>query len=105
MFDMGAIQAGGFVARLPAFGTYSSMRKLADTITTAGLPDNTTVNNSHWLTGELVTSSRSRTYAVGYTYDYAGRMKTLTTWTGFAGGAGSAVTTWKYSATRGLLGA
>ena len=40
---------------------------------------------------------------MAYTYDYAGRLKTLTTWTNFAGNQGSAVTTWNYDGQRGWL--
>ena len=38
-----------------------------------------------------------------YTYDHAGRMKTLKTWRNFASDTGAALTTWNYSATRGFL--
>ena len=38
-----------------------------------------------------------------YTYDYAGRIKTMTTWTNFASSGGAAVTTWNYDAYRGSL--
>jgi hypothetical protein len=34
----------------------------------------------------------ARTYPVGYSYDYAGRMKTMTNWTSFPS-AGARVTT------------
>ncbi len=39
------------------------------------------------------------TYPVSYTYDYAGRMKTMTT----NGAAGAAITAWNYSPSTGLL--
>ena len=38
-----------------------------------------------------------------YTYDYAGRMKTLKTWRNFTSDTGAALTTWNYSAQRGFL--
>ena len=38
-----------------------------------------------------------------YTYDHAGRMKTLKTWRNFASATGAALTTWNYSASRGFL--
>ena len=38
-----------------------------------------------------------------YTYDHAGRMKTMKTWRNFASDTGAALTTWNYSAQRGFL--
>jgi RHS repeat-associated protein len=67
------------------------------------LPDNGVVSNAYYSTGELATNSGARTYPVAYTYDYAGRMKTLTTWQNYAGNTGNATTTWSYDAQRGLL--
>ncbi|MCH8514678.1 MAG: hypothetical protein LAT83_23900, partial [Kiritimatiellae bacterium] len=61
------------------------------------LPDNTTVTREYYPTGELMTQFGSRQYPVAYTYDYAGRMKTLTTWQDFDGDDGKAVTTWSYN--------
>lgn len=46
--------------------------------------------------GELQGTHGSRTYPVGYTYDYAGRMKTMKTWQNYAGNSGTAATTWVY---------
>ena len=66
------------------------------------LPDNGVVSNAYYSTGELATNSGARTYPVAYTYDYAGRMKTMTTWQNYAGNTGSATTTWNYDAQRGL---
>jgi RHS repeat-associated protein len=66
-------------------------------------PDNTVVNSVYLLTGELGMQYGSRTYPVAYTYDYAGRMKTMTTWTNYATSGGAAVTTWKYDGYRGFL--
>jgi len=46
----------------------------------------------------------SRTYPVGYTYDYAGRMKTMTTWRRILPPAlARRVTTWNYDGYRGFL--
>lgn len=59
-------------------------------------PDGTSVTNEYFLTGELKKTYGSRTYPVSYTYDYAGRMKTMTTWQNFAANSGTAVTTWNY---------
>ena len=43
-------------------------------------PDNTTVTSVYLLTGELGLQYGSRTYPVAYSYDYAGRMATMTNW-------------------------
>jgi hypothetical protein len=51
----------------------------------------------------MTTKYGSRTYPVGYGYDYAGRMSTMTNWSGFASGAGARVTTWNYNPYRGWL--
>ncbi|MBI2927424.1 MAG: hypothetical protein HYY24_17140 [Verrucomicrobia bacterium] len=48
-------------------------------------------------------TSGSRTYPVEYTCDPQGRMKTMKTWQNFAGGSGTAITTWNYDAYRGWL--
>lgn len=66
-------------------------------------PDGTVVNSSYLLTGELGLQYGSRTYPVGYSYDYAGRMRTMTNWNDFSGGAGSRVTAWNYDGQRGWL--
>jgi RHS repeat-associated protein len=66
-------------------------------------PDNTSVATRYQPTGEVALTYGSRTYPVGYSYDYAGRMKTMTNWSNFATGAGSRVTTWNYDAYRGFL--
>jgi len=66
------------------------------------LPDNGMVNFAYCATGELATNSGARTYPVAYTYDYAGRMKTMSTWRNYPTGE-SATTTWNYDANRGFL--
>ena len=45
----------------------------------------------------------TRVYPVSYTYDYAGRMKTMVTWKDFSGNTGLATTTWNYDPNRGFL--
>ena len=65
--------------------------------------DGTSVTNTYHATGERRRTSGSRTYPVEYTYDHAGRMKTLKTWRNFASDTGAALTTWNYSAPRGFL--
>ncbi len=66
-------------------------------------PDNTSVFSEYWQTGELKRQYGSRTYPVGYGYDYAGRMQTMTNWTTFSTGAGVRVTMWNYNEYRGWL--
>jgi len=68
-------------------------------------PDGTTVTSVYLLTGELGLQYGSRTYPVAYTYDYAGRMQSMTNWSGFnlANPAGARVTTWSYDSQRGWL--
>jgi len=65
-------------------------------------PDGTSVTNEFLLSGQLKQASGSRTYPVGYSYDYAGRMTTMTNWSGFPN-TGARVTTWNYNPYRGWL--
>jgi YD repeat-containing protein len=67
------------------------------------MPDGTSVTNVYYANGLRQETYGSRTYPVAYTYDYAGRMKTMTTYTNFASSAGAAVTTWNYDGYRGWL--
>lgn len=67
------------------------------------LPDNGTVSSAYYSTGELATNWGARTYPVAYTYDYSGRMQTMTTWQDYAGNNGSATTIWNYDPLRGFL--
>ncbi len=66
-------------------------------------PDGTTVNSVYLLTGELGLQYGSRIYPVAYSYDYAGRLKTMTNWSNFGSLAGARVTTWDYDIYRGFL--
>ncbi len=66
-------------------------------------PDGTTVTTVYLLTGEVAMQSGSRTYPVAYSYDYAGRMATMTNWSGFSTLTGARVTTWNYDSQRGWL--
>lgn len=66
-------------------------------------PDSTSVTNEYYATGSLKKTYGSRTYPVEYTYDYAGRMKTMKTWQNFSAGSGTATTTWNYDAYLGWL--
>ncbi len=67
------------------------------------LPDAAVVTNLYYPNSLLQETYGSRTYPVAYTYDYAGRMKTMTTWTNFSTSGGAAVTTWNYDGYRGFL--
>jgi len=62
------------------------------------MPDETWVTNVYNPDKTLQMTSGSRRYPVAYTYDYAGRLQTLTTWDA----SGPAVTTWYYN-NRGQL--
>jgi RHS repeat-associated protein len=66
-------------------------------------PDATSVTNEFYLTSATKKTYGSRTYPVEWTYDYAGRQKTMKTWQDFAGNAGTATTTWNYDSQRGWL--
>lgn len=66
-------------------------------------PDGTMVNSAYLLTGELGLQYGSRTYPVAYSYDYSGRMLTMTNWSNFSVNSGARVTTWNYDANRGWL--
>lgn len=66
-------------------------------------PDGTSVTNEFTLRGERRKVYGSREYPVEYTFDYAGRMKTMKTWQNFATDGGAAVTTWNYSTNRGFM--
>jgi YD repeat-containing protein len=65
-------------------------------------PDGTSVTTEYHPTGELKRNYGSRTYPVGYGYDYAGRMTTMTNWSAFPS-TGARVTTWNYDSQRGWL--
>lgn len=59
--------------------------------------------NKYYLTGLYRKTSGARVYPVEYTFDYAGRLGTMTTWQDYGTSAGAAVTQWKYEGTRGFL--
>ncbi|HEY5912156.1 MAG TPA: RHS repeat-associated core domain-containing protein [Verrucomicrobiae bacterium] len=71
--------------------------------TATTLPDNTSVTNVFYATGQPKLAYGSRAYPVGYSYDAQGRMKTMTNWSAFASLGGSRVTTWNYDIYRGWL--
>ena len=60
------------------------------------MPDSTTVTEVFYPTGELKSSSGSQTYPVAYTYDYAGRLLSQTTWQDKSADTGKALTAWEY---------
>jgi len=66
-------------------------------------PDGGSVTNEFLPNGLLKKTYGSRIYPVGYGYDYAGRVTTMTNWSGFASQSGSRVTTWNYNPYRGWL--
>jgi len=65
-------------------------------------PDGASVTTEYYLTGELKRQYGARTYPIAYSYDYAGRMQTMTNWSGFPS-VGARVTTWNYNTNRGWL--
>jgi RHS repeat-associated protein len=66
-------------------------------------PDNTSTLTEYYVTGQTKRQFGARTYPVGYSYDYAGRMSAMTNWSNFGAGTGARVTTWNYNAYRGWL--
>jgi RHS repeat-associated protein len=101
-----ADQVNGMATPAPAPGQSSQVTSnffdILGRISGSILPDSTTVTNEYFLTGLLKKTSGARTYPVEYTYDYAGRMKTMQTWTNFPNN-NTATTTWTYDAYRGFL--
>ena len=67
------------------------------------LSDHTSQTNVYYPNGLLKLTYGSRIYPVEYTYDYAGRIKTMTTWQNYSTGSGASVTTWNYDGYRGFL--
>ena len=66
------------------------------------LPDGGSTTNVYLPNGLLARTSGSRIYPVGYSYDYAGRIKTMTNWSAYPN-TGARVTTWNYDPYRGFL--
>jgi RHS repeat-associated protein len=65
-------------------------------------PDGGKVTNVYYPHGLIQRTTGVRTYPVEYTYDSAGRMATMKTWTNYPTG-NPAVTTWQYDGYRGWL--
>jgi len=65
--------------------------------------DGTVTYKEYLASGELIKLWGSRAYPVEYTYDYAGRMKTMKTWQDYPNNSGAATTTWNYDAFRGFM--
>jgi len=61
------------------------------------LPDSTTMQNTYYVSGELKRREGSQTYPTEYTYDYAGRLKTLVTFQDRNDTNSKATTTWNYT--------
>lgn len=89
----------GIRSGLVVSNIYDSMRRIVQVVH----PDGAVTTNTYYPTGLLEETSGSRIYPVEYTYDAQGRIKTMTTWTNFAAGSGSATTTWNYDSLRGFL--
>jgi RHS repeat-associated protein len=66
-------------------------------------PDGTSTTTEFYPSGDIKRQYGARAYPVGYGYDYAGRMTTMTNWADFAGSTGARITTWNYNAYRGWL--
>ncbi len=64
--------------------------------------DGASVLTEYYPTGLRKKSYGGREYPVEYSYDYSGRLKTMTTWQGYPS-TGAAVTTWNYDSQRGWL--
>jgi YD repeat-containing protein len=64
-------------------------------------PDNSSLYTSYYPTGLRKRTYGAREFPVEYSYDYAGRVQTMTTWRNYP--SQPAVTTWNYSSTRGWL--
>jgi YD repeat-containing protein len=73
--------------------------------TSATLPGGRTVYSRYWPTGELKEQFGSETYPQRYSYDAAGRMKTLTTYKSFNPNSPNSgeSTTWAYDTQRGFM--
>ena len=85
--------------------TYFSYDSMGRRISTR-LPSGKKINYSYFPTGELKQQYGSDTYPQLYSYDAAGRMKTLTTYKYYnphLPSHGQAVTTWNYTPQRGFL--
>ena len=78
--------ADGFQSPQVTGSYYDSLGRVIRTV----LPDGTGVTNEFYPAGLTGRNYGSRTYPAGYGYEYAGRMKTMTNWSGF-GGAGDDV--------------
>jgi len=93
----------------PAPGPFNSPQTTATSYdlllraTSVVQPDGTSVSTAYLPTGEIGETFGSRTYPVAYSYDYAGRTKTMTNWSDFSAGTGARVTTWNYDSHRGFV--
>jgi len=87
------------VSRAPTVGAerpetrfrYDKVNRVVQTIH----PDGGSVFTEYWSTGEKKLERGVRTNPVKYDYDYAGRLKSMTTWQDYSGEQGRAETTWE----------
>ncbi|MDX2109175.1 MAG: LamG-like jellyroll fold domain-containing protein [Verrucomicrobiota bacterium] len=93
--DPDTAQSGTGQNRQTTSFTYAFDAALGETVTQT-LPDATTQTTEYTPTGEERRKYGSQTYPTAMTYDYSGRMKTLTTWRDYTGQTGAAVTEWFY---------
>jgi len=92
--DPDTVQSGeGYDPQTTSFVYTDDATSISRTTT---LPDTSTVTELFNPTGELKEKSGSQTYPVAYTYDYAGRLRSQTTWQDKATSAGETLTAWEY---------
>ncbi len=82
----------------PQTMSYSYTDDVALISRVATLPDMSTVTEHFYPTGKLKEKRGSLTYPVAYTYDYAGRLRTLATWKDRSAESESVLTAWEYYA-------
>jgi RHS repeat-associated protein len=90
---LGRVTVTGFDARGRKIST-----DLPDTTDAVGAPLTNTTTHHYFPNGMLQETSGAQTYRSSYTYDYAQRLATLTTY-----GTQTAMTRWEYDTARGLL--
>ncbi len=96
------VQVAGAGTTQTTYYEYDALgRKTLETLP-HGTFDDGVVHYEYTDTGELQKTWGARMYPVEYTYDYAGRKKTMKTWKEYPSG-GEVTTVWNYHAQRGWL--